>query len=180
MTVTGIIRTLSVSISLGVWALPVCAADAVKIGVMDQQIVMERTKAGKRALEDMKSYSTARQKILASDEEEIKDLEQSLQDPNGKLSEAAKLEKQGQFRNKLEAYQLRLQDFNREIQQRQREMVADYSRKIASAAQAVAQKEGYLAILDVGNDAAVRIVIYHQLSLDVTDLVVKEFDRQNN
>jgi outer membrane protein len=180
MTVAGMIRTLSVSILLGVWALPVCAADAVKIGVVDQQSVMERTKAGKRALEDMKSYEVARQKILTADEEEIKDLEQSLQDPNGKLSEAAKLEKQEQFRNKLDAYQQRLQDFNREILAKQREMVTEFSRKIAGAAQAVAQKEGYLAILDRGNDAAIRIVIYHQPSLDVTDLVVKEFDRQNN
>lgn len=180
MTVTGMIRTLSVSISLGVWALPVCAADAVKIGVMDQQLVMERTNTGKRALEDMKSYQTARQKILIADEEEIKDLEQSLQDPNGKLSEAAKLEKQEQFRNKLEAYQRRVQDFNREIQQKQLDMVTEFSRKIVGAAQAVAQKEGYLAILDRGNEAAIRIVIYYQPALDVTDLVVKEFDRQNH
>jgi outer membrane protein len=59
-------------------------------------------------------------------------------------------------------------------------MVAEFSKKIADAAQIVAQKEGYLAIIDKGNDALLRIVIYHQPSLDVTDLVVKEFDRQNN
>jgi outer membrane protein len=58
--------------------------------------------------------------------------------------------------------------------------VAEYSKKIADAAQAVAQKEGYMAILDKGNDALLRIVIYYQPSLDVTELVLKEFDRQNN
>jgi outer membrane protein len=58
-------------------------------------------------------------------------------------------------------------------------MVAEYSKKIADAARAVAQKEGYVAILDKGNDAVIRVVIYHQPVLDVTDLVVKEFDRQN-
>jgi outer membrane protein len=155
------------------------AAETAKVGVMDQQLVMERSKAGKRALEDMKSYSLTRQKIINADDQELKDLEQQIQDPNSKLSEAAKQEKQEQFRTKLEAYQRRLQDFNREIQQKQRDMIVEYSKKIADAAQAVAQKEGYLAILDKGNEAAIRVVIYHQPALDVTDAVIKEFDRQN-
>lgn len=158
---------------------PSVAADPVKVGVMDQQQVIERSKAGKRALDDMKSYSLTRQKIINADDQELKDLEQSFQDPNSKLSETAKQEKQEQFRTKLEAYQRRLADFNREIQQKQREMVAEYSKKVAEAAQAVAQKEGYLAILDKGNDASIRVVIYHQPALDVTESVIKEFDRQN-
>lgn len=180
MTGAGMIRLLGIAVWLGVWVHPVIAADAVKIGVMDQQIVMERSKAGKLALEDVKSYSTTRQKIIVADEQEIKDLEQSLQDSNAKLSETAKQEKQEQLRSKIEGYQRRLQDFNREIQQKQRDMVLEYSKKIADAAQAVAQKEGYLAILDKGNEALIRIVLYHQPGLDVTDLVVKEFDRQNH
>jgi len=52
-------------------------------------------------------------------------------------------------------------------------------KKIAAAAQAVAQKEGYTAILDKGNEALIRIVLYHQPALDVTDSIIKEFDRQN-
>ena len=58
-------------------------------------------------------------------------------------------------------------------------MVAEYAKKIAAAAQTVAQKDGYQAILDKGSDAMVRIVLYHQPALDVTDRVVKEFDLQN-
>lgn len=179
MTVGGVIRILCGVLMLGLWGHPLGAAEAVKIGVMDQQLVMERSKAGRRALEDMKSYSMTRQKIINADDQELKELEQSLQDESGKLSDSNKQERQDQFRSKLEAYQRRLQDFNREIQQKQREMIAEYSKKIADAAQAVAQKAGYAAILDKGNDAMIRVVIYHQPALDVTDLVVKEFDRQN-
>ncbi|HSN03359.1 MAG TPA: OmpH family outer membrane protein [Nitrospira sp.] len=162
------------------WLAPSApAAEPVKVGVMDQQAVMERSIAGKRALEEMKSYSQTRQKIINADDQELKDFEQSIQDPNSKLSDQAKQEKQDQFRVKLEAYQRRLADFNREVQQKQREMVMEYSKKIAEAAQAVAQKEGYLAILDKGGNGSVRIVLYHQPALDVTDQVVKEFDRQH-
>jgi outer membrane protein len=165
---------------LAFWAGSVKASDTMKIAVMDQQAVIERSKAGKAALEEVKAYQATRQKIILADEQELKELEQALKDPNSKLSEATKQEKQEQFQSKVEGYQRRLQDFNREIQQKQREMAEHYSKKISDAAQAVAQKEGFVAVLDKGNESMIRIVIYHQPALDVTDLVVKEFDRQQN
>ena len=167
------------AVVLGLGLQSVHAGDTFKVGVMDQQAVMERSKTGKLALEDMKSYSLTRQKILTADEQELKELEQALEDPNSKLSDQARQEKQAQIQDKGSAYQRRVQDFTREVQQKQREVVMDYSKKIAVAAQVVAQKEGYTAILDKGNEALLRIVLYYQPSLDVTDLVVKEFDQQN-
>jgi len=158
---------------------PLWAAETVKVAVMDQQVVMERSKAGKRAVDDMKSYQITRQKIINADDQELKELEQTIQDPNSKLSDEVKQQKQDLFRSKLEAYQRRLADFNREIQQKQREMIAEYTKKIAEAAQVVAQRDGYTAIIDKGNEAVIRVVLYHQPALDVTDQVVKEFDKQN-
>ena len=153
------------------------AAESFKVAVMDQQLVIERSKAGKRALEELKAYSATRQKIINADDQELKELEQSFQD--SKASETVKQEKQAQFQAKLEAYQRRLADFNREIQQKQRETVAEYAKKVQEAAHAVATKEGYTAVIDKGSDAAIKIVIYHQPALDVTDQVIKEFDRLN-
>ena len=173
-----IVRVVGVAL-LVIWAQQAQAADAQKIGVMDQQAVMERSKAGKSALDEIKQYSATRQKIIDADEQELKDLERTLQESLSKLSEAEKQEKQEQFRGKVEAYQRRLQEFNREVQQKQRDTVWEYSKRIGEAAQIVAQKEGYVAIFDKGNEALVRIVLYHHPGLDVTDLIVKEFDRQS-
>ena len=170
---------LGVAVLLVQGVAPLYAGEAVRVGIMDQQMVMERTKAGKLALEEVKGYSMTRQKIITADEQELKEMDQSLQDPNVKLTDQARQEKEEQLRSKMEAYQRRLQEFNREVQQKQREMVVEYAQKIAAAAQAVAQKEGYTAILDKGNEALIRIVLYYQPALDVTDSVIKEFDRQN-
>ena len=178
MRVTDVVKVVGVAL-LVVWAQSAQAVDSGKIGVVDQQVVMERSKAGKAALEEIKQYSITRQKIIDADEQELKDLERTLQESLSKLSEAEKQEKQEQFRGKVEAYQRRLQEFNREVQQKQRDMVGEYSKRIGDAAQIVAQKEGYVAIFDKGNEALVRIVLYHHPGLDVTDLVVKEFDRQS-
>jgi outer membrane protein len=164
-------------VSAGLLASNALAAEPLKVAVMDQQLVIERSKSGKRALEELKAYSATRQKIINSDDLELKELEQSIQD--AKLSESQKQEKQNQFQTKLEAYQRRLADFNREIQQKQRETVLEYTKKVQDAAQTVAQRDGYVAIIDRGSEAMIRIVIYYQPALDVTDLVVKEFDKQN-
>ena len=153
------------------------AANPVRVAVMDQQLVIEKSKAGKRALEELKAYSATRQKIISADDQELKELDQAIRD--NKLSESVRQEKQEQFQAKMQAYQRRVADFNREIQQKQMETVAEYSKKVRNAAEAVAQKEGYVAVIDKGNDAVIKIVIYHQPALDVTDKVVKEFDRQN-
>ena len=178
---TNAVRALVVGIALllGQWTELLYAGESVRVGVIDQQMIMERTKAGKLALEDMKGYSMTRQKIINSDEQELKELQLSLEDANGKLTDAARQEKEEQFRGKAEAFQHRLQEFNREVQMKQRELVTEYSRKIAVAAKAVAQKEGYVAIVDKGSDALMRIVLYHQPALDITQSVIKEFDRQN-
>jgi outer membrane protein len=58
-------------------------------------------------------------------------------------------------------------------------MVAEYSKKVQAAAQAVGEKNGFVAIIDKGNEAMMKIVLYHQPALDLTDQVVKEFDRLN-
>ncbi len=158
-------------------AQSVQAADHIRVAMMDQQQVIERSVAGKRALEELKSYSTTRQKIIDSDDQELKELEKGIQDVA--LSEDARKEKQEHFRTKLEAYQRRIQDFNREVQEKQRGMVAEYAHKIQAAASVVAQKEGYTAVLDKGSDATVKIVIYSHPSVDLTEQIIKEFDRQN-
>ncbi|MBX3237451.1 MAG: OmpH family outer membrane protein [Nitrospiraceae bacterium] len=153
------------------------AADSFKVAMMDQQAVVERSVAGKRALEELKTYSTTRQKIIDSDDQELKELEAGMQDAS--LTEDAKKDRQAQFRTKLEAYQRRIQDFNREVQEKQRAMVAEFAQKIQGAASAVAQKEGFTAIIDKGNEATIKIIIYGHPSVDLTEKVIKEFDRQN-
>ncbi|WP_447979692.1 OmpH family outer membrane protein [Candidatus Nitrospira bockiana] len=157
----------------------VSAAESYKVGVVDQQAVLERSKAGKRAIESLKEFTAARQRIIAVDDEELKKVEGELKSQDSGLTEQQRREKQEQFRVKFENYQRRLQDFNREIQAKQRELAQEYQKKIEQAAAAVGERMGLAAILDKGNEAAMRIVIYANGSVDVTEQVLKEFDRQN-
>jgi len=155
------------------------AAESVKVGMIQQRTIIEKTKAGKRALDTLKEFQASRQRIIAADDEELKKLEDALKSQESGLSEAAKKEKQEQFRVKFENYQRRIQDFNREIQQKQQEVTGEFQKKIDEAVQAVAEKGGFVAVVDEGGAATIQVVLYAHASVNLTEQVVKEFDRRN-
>ncbi len=159
-------------------AFPASAAD-FKMGVIDPQVVLEKTKAGRRALDALREYAQARQKLLAQDEEDLKNLEKQLKEQEASLSEAAKKEKQEKFRTKIADYQKRLQEFNQELAQKQKGLVDEYMKKIAQSTQAVAEKGGFTLVVDKGSEQTIKIVIYNKDTIDLTDQVIKEFDRVN-
>jgi outer membrane protein len=171
-----IAATILVQLALG-W--DATAADSVKIGVVDPQAVLEKSKAGRRALDALKEYATTRQKLLANDEEELKNLEKQLKDQESAMSETAKRDKSNQFRTKLQDFQKRAQEFNQELGAKQKELVDDYMKRIAAATKTVAEKGGFTMVVDKGSDTTIKIVIYAKDTLDLTDYVIREFDRQN-
>jgi outer membrane protein len=155
------------------------AADSFKIGVIDPQAVMEKSKAGKRALDGLREYVSTRQKLLARDEEELRNSEKQLKEQASKLGEVEKKEKESQFRSKIQDYQKRAQEFNQELQLKQKELIDEYMKKIALATQTVAEKGGFSIVVDRGSEQTVKIVIYNKDTIDLTDQVIKEFDRTN-
>ncbi|MEY4703860.1 MAG: hypothetical protein RL042_43 [Nitrospirota bacterium] len=156
------------------------AAEAFKMGVVDPQAVLEKSKAGKKALDGLKEYVSTRQKLLSRDEEELRNTEKTIKEQLAKLSEAEKKEKETLFRAKIQDYQKRAQEFNQELQGKQKELVDDYMKKIAAATQTVAEKGGFALVVDKGSEQTVKIVIYNKDAIDLTEQVTKEFDRANS
>jgi outer membrane protein len=116
---------------------------------------------------------------LSRDEEDLRNTEKQLKEQIAKLSEAEKKDKETQFRGKIQEYQKRAQEFNQELQAKQKELVDDYMKRIASATQTVAEKGGFSIVVDKGSEQTVKIVIYNKDTIDLTDQVIKEFDRVN-
>jgi len=156
------------------------AAEPFKMGVIDPQAVLEKSRAGKRALDGLKEYVSTRQKLLSRDEEELRNTEKMLKESGSKLSETEKKDKEAQFRTKIQEFQKRAQEFNQELQVKQKELVDEYMKKIAAATQTVAEKAGFSLVVDKGSEQTVKIVIYNKDTIDLTEQVIKEFDRVNN
>ncbi len=156
------------------------AAESFKMGVVDPQAVLEKSKAGKKALDGLKEYVSTRQKLLSGDEEELRNTEKTLKEQMSKLSDTEKKEKETQFRTKVQEFQKRAQEFNQELQGKQKELVDEYMKKISMATKTVAEKGGFALVVDRGSEQTVKIVIYNKDTIDLTDQVIKEFDRVNS
>jgi len=166
-----------VAATLGLFSMSPAAE--FKMGVIDPQVVLEKSKAGKRALDGLREYVATRQKLLSRDEEELRNTEKQIKEQASKLTDNEKKEKETSFRAKIQDYQKRAQEFNQELQGKQKELVDDYMKKIAVATQAVADKGGYQLVLDKGSEQTVKIVIFNKDTIDLTEQVIKEFDRTN-
>ncbi len=178
-TVIMVVAVILAQVVIAWGASPAPAAEPVKVGVVDPQAVLEKSRSGRRALDALKEYASTRQKLLTNDEEELKNIEKQLKDQEGAMNEAQKREKTNQFRTKLQDFQKRAQEFNQELAVKQKELVDEYMRKIGAATKVIAEKGGYTLVVDKGSDATIKIVIYARETLDLTDQVIKEFDRQN-
>jgi len=175
-----LLATALMSLTLTPFMTSTQAAEAFKMGVVDPQAVLEKSKAGKKALDGLKEYVSTRQKLLSGDEEELRNTEKTLKEQIAKLSDTEKKEKETQFRTKVQEYQKRAQEFNQELQGKQKELVDEYMKKISSATKTVAEKGGYALVVDRGSEQTVKIVIYNKDTVDLTDQVIKEFDRANS
>ena len=177
-------RTILLLAAAGLFLLTILpaaqATEAFKMGVVDPQAVLEKSKAGKKALDGLKEYVSTRQKLLSGDEEELRNTEKTLKEQAAKLSDTEKKEKETQFRTKVQEFQKRAQEFNQELQGKQKELVDDYMKKISSATKTVAEKGGFALVVDRGSEQTVKIVIYSKDTIDLTDQVIKEFDRVNS
>lgn len=166
------------AIMLGLIPATLAAAQPFKVCVVDEQAVLEKTKAGKRALGALKEFAAGRQRIISSDDEELKRFEKELGEQGSDVSEDTKREKQQMFQVKLERYQRRYEEFNREIQMRQKEIREEYQKKIAGITSGAAEKAGCSAVIEKGSESTIRVVIYSHRGIDLTDGVIKEFDRK--
>ena len=175
-----LLATALLSLILTPFTASTHAAEAFKMGVIDPQAVLEKSKAGKKALDGLKEYVSTRQKLLSTDEEELRNTEKTLKEQIAKLSDTEKKEKETQFRAKIQDYQKRAQEFNQELQGKQNELVDEYMKKISAATKSVAEKGGFALVVDKGSEQTVKIVIYNKDTIDLTDQVIKEFDRANS
>lgn len=158
------------------FGLPHAFADhPLQVGIIDPEAVLEKSNSGQKALATLKEHVAVRQKLLAADEKEIQQLQQQLQN-GAERSETETQFLQEQLQNKVQDYQRRGQMFQQELADKQKTIMADYMKKIAAVTKTVAERSGFLLVLNKGNEATLKIVLYSAEGLDITDEVLKEFN----
>jgi outer membrane protein len=151
------------------------SAQALKIGVIDAQAVLDRSKIGQQSKGALEVYVKSRQQIIDLDEEELRGLEEELRKQGTVLSPEAQREKQETLQRKLISYQKRASELNKEVQDRRTEVLKQFNAEMTKAVAKVAKRDGFTLVLDREQEGGV--VLFAQEKMDVTENVIVELDK---
>jgi outer membrane protein len=149
-------------------------AQALKVGFVDAQKVLENSKEGKKMKLSLEEYVKGLQKVIDLEEQELKQMEDELTQKGALLSPEAKKMKQDEFQKKLVTYQKKASDLNKDVQGKKLDSLREFNRKLEHATQKIAEKGAYTMVLDRSPEGSG--VIYASDTYDVTSQVIEQVD----
>ena len=159
-------------VCLGLVATPVMA-ETQKIGYVDLQKALNLSTAGKEAKEKIKAKVQTYDAEVRQRQEELKKLKDDLEKQAMLLSEEARNAKERDYQQKVKDYQR----FTKDIQETLQQTDADLTRKILESllkvVQEVGKSEGYTIVLEKTESS----IVYADESIDISDEVIKAFDK---
>jgi outer membrane protein len=156
-----------------------CAAGVAKvdgkIGVVDAARVLSETSAGKKAKDSLSIFSKNRQALIEMDEKELRRMEEDFGRQASVLSPTAKREREDQFRRRVTEYQQKANDMNREVQEKQKDVLEGFREKVGLMVGNVSKRLGLQVVIDKGKGGP---TLYSDEGLDITGQVIDEFNRE--
>jgi outer membrane protein len=182
MKTTYVALTAALALLLSVTLCPVRAeaqaktvGTELKIGVVDIQAAVAKTKEGQEAQKKLEALGTAKRKELDEKTAKIKAMEEELKKQLPLMNEKVKQEKLQAYQELAAETQKLYMDAQNEVATKQSELVEPIVKRLQDIISDVALEYGYTLIL---NKAAGAVVLYNTPQLDLTDEVVKRYNRK--
>jgi len=155
-----------------------CAAGGAKIegkvGVVDSARVLNETTSGKKAKDSLSTFAKSRQAVIELDEKELRRMEEDFGRQASVLSATAKKEREEQFRRRVAEYQQKAGEMNREVQEKQKDVLEGFREKVELIVGKVSKRLGLQVVLEKGKGGP---TLYSEAELDITGQVIDEFNR---
>ncbi len=163
---------VAVLLTLGV-CLPINSAfgaDAVKIGVVDLQKVLEVSNAGKAAQSELKAQRDKMQTDLKQRGTEIQEIETRMKREAMVMSKEAREQKEREHRIKVSDFQALQRKYQSDLQDVERKLMGQLQAEISGLVGEMAKKDGYTMIIsNIG-------VLYSQPAVDLTERLIQELN----
>jgi len=154
---------------------PPAATTTLKVGVLDMQEALERTKEGQKAMEDLQAQFGPRNAELQKLAQEIQDLENQLRRQERTLSDDARIQLSRQLDLKRRAAQRLQEDIQADFQVVQ----SDHANRILGKLQRVidqyARERGFAIIIN--SSANPNPVIYAAPAVEITQDIIRLYDQ---
>lgn len=167
-----LIGVLSILLMLGSVG-NVFAAEA-KIGYVDLQKALNLSEAGKTAKQQIEKKVKDYEQQINQRKEELKKAKDDLEKQALLLSEDARSSKEREYQQKLKDFQRFTKDIQDELQQRDNDFTHKILDDLIKVVAEIGKKEKYTVILEKNQSS----LVYADPAIDMTDQVIKEFNRQ--
>lgn len=146
------------------------SAQAIKIGYIDLQKIIEKSTKGKELRDRVQQLRTEKEKILAQKQEELARMRQDFQQKAMTLSDRARLDKEQELRQKELEFQNLSESFRQEVLMEGKKLQMLMFKELSEIVKRIGQQEGFTMIID--KDAT----LYVSESIDITDKVLQQYD----
>lgn len=170
-------RVLMLVLAISISMMTSCAGAKIegKIGLVDPARLLNDSNAGKKAKDSLSAFSKNRQALIEIEEKELRRMEEDFVKQASVLSATAKNEREQVFRRRMAEYQQKASELNREVQEKQKEVLDAFRDKLELVVGKVAKRHGLQVIIDKGKGGP---AIYGDAELDITNEVIEEFNRE--
>lgn len=153
--------------------LPVSAhaEEALKIGILDLQKVLNECDAGKKAKTDLEALIKSKESSIEEKGKNIETLKSELKNQASVLSPEAKKNKEDELERLLRDYQRIVQDSQAEVKKKEGELTEAIIKGVHELVDDIGKKEGYTVIIEKS------LALYANTDLDITDDVIKRYNK---
>lgn len=172
-------KYLAVFLLLGLWLFawgsPAWAEDP-KLGIIDSQKLFEGSKVGQKDKFFLGDYVKTRQRLIESEEADLKKLQSDLLQQQAVLTPEALQQKAAEFRQRVGGYERHVQEMQNEVEAKKREVLGVFSKKVEQVVAEIAVKERIFLVMQKGAGPEGTLVLFNNSSIDITDRVIKALD----
>jgi outer membrane protein len=145
------------------------------IGVVDPQRLLDNTNVGKKAKENLLTYSKNRQALIELEAKELRRIQEDTERQRSILSPEAFRERGEQFQRRMQEYQQKVAELNREVQEKQKDVLDSFRDKMEKMVARIAKRLKLQVVLDKSKGGP---TIYSEDALDISDEVIEEINRE--
>ena len=142
----------------------------VKIGVINAQDIIEKTKKGKQVQDKLENLQKQKQQQLENLQKEIVQLQKDLESPA--LNRDTREKKTRELEDKRIDYNRFIQDTQKEMQAKSQQELLNLQKEIMPLIQQIGKAKGFTIIFDMTSSG----IAYFDETIDVTEEVVKAVD----
>lgn len=164
---------LMITVLVGIWGVPCQAEGNTKIAFIHTQKVILETKAGKDGYAELEQLVELHKQKMQAKEAEIKAAEEELAKQGKMLSESARTEKRENLQKLYKSYSRLKEDAKAEVSAREKALLDKIIDQLAKVIEKVGKDNGYTMILDAEGPS----VLFSDTAFNISELVVKEFDK---